>query len=43
MIDVIWTINYYDDEDRKRFIAQHDASGENVALSLNTWRKKTDQ
>ena len=32
---------YYDDEDRKRFIAQHDASGENVALSFETrWRKK---
>ncbi len=32
---------YYDDEDRKRFIAQHDAYGENVALSCETrWRKK---
>ena len=32
---------YYDDEDRKRFIAQHDVYGENVALSCETrWRKK---
>ena len=32
---------YYDDEDLKKFIAQHNAYGENVALSCETrWRKR---
>ena len=32
---------YYDEEDRKRFISQHDTYEENVALSYETrWKKK---